>query len=106
MGRQPARGGRGSTLGAGLLRLRVATAIAVALTVAVDPNAGLASAPAGDKRAMIGVAIGLIIVGIVFLFVVPWVGIAVGVIGLILLIGFLLGFGRVPRRRNVSDRST
>jgi Flp pilus assembly protein TadB len=55
---------------------------------------------------MIGVAIGLIIVGIVFLFVVPWVGIAVGVIGLILLIGFLLGFGRVPRRRNVSDRST
>jgi Flp pilus assembly protein TadB len=55
---------------------------------------------------MIGVSIGLIIVGIVFLFVVPWVGVAAGVVGLILLVGFLLGFGRSPRRRNVSDRPT
>jgi hypothetical protein len=55
---------------------------------------------------MIGVAIGLVILGIVFLFVVPWVGIVAGIVGLILLVGFLLGFGRVPRRRNVSDRPT
>ena len=56
---------------------------------------------------MIGVSIGLIIVGIVFLFVVPWVGIAAGIVGLILLLGFLLGFfGRGPRRRDVSDRPT
>ncbi len=60
----------------------------------------------GDKTTMIGVAIGLIILGIVFLFVVPWVGIVAGIVGLILLVGFLLGFGRVPRRRNVSDRPT
>jgi hypothetical protein len=43
---------------------------------------------------MIGLALALIVVGVVFLFFVPWVGIPVGIVGVLLLIGFLLGIGR------------
>lgn len=40
---------------------------------------------------MIGLAIALIVIGIVFGFVIPWVGIVVGLLGLAL---FAVGFGR------------
>jgi len=43
---------------------------------------------------MIGLAIALVVVGLIFLFVIPWVGIAVGIVGLVLLVVWLLGFGR------------
>ncbi|HET7759062.1 MAG TPA: hypothetical protein VFK62_04015 [Gaiellaceae bacterium] len=43
---------------------------------------------------MIGVAIALLVIGIVFGFVIPWVGIVVGIVGLILFIAFVAGFGR------------
>ena len=43
---------------------------------------------------MIGLALALIIVAIVFGFVIPWVGIVVGLVGLLLLIAFVAGFGR------------
>jgi hypothetical protein len=43
---------------------------------------------------MIGAALALIVIGVVFLFIVPWVGIVVGIVGVILLVLFLLGFGR------------
>ena len=43
---------------------------------------------------MIGVALALIIVGVIFLFVITPVGIAVGLVGLVLLVVWLLGFGR------------
>jgi Flp pilus assembly protein TadB len=43
---------------------------------------------------MIGVGIALFIVGVIFLFIIPWVGIPVGIVGLILLIAYLAGFGR------------
>ena len=43
---------------------------------------------------MIGVGIAFIVVGIVFLFIVPWFGIAVGVVGLVLAIFWVAGFGR------------
>ena len=43
---------------------------------------------------MIGLAIALIVIGIVFGFVIPWVGIVIGIIGLLLFIGFVAGFGR------------
>jgi hypothetical protein len=43
---------------------------------------------------MIGVAIALIVIGIVFGFVIPWVGIVVGLVGLVLFIAFAAGFGR------------
>jgi hypothetical protein len=43
---------------------------------------------------MIGVAIALIVIGIVFGFVIPWAGIVVGLVGLLLFIAFVAGFGR------------
>jgi hypothetical protein len=43
---------------------------------------------------MIGVGIALIVVGIIFLFIVPWVGIPVGIVGLILAVLYVAGFGR------------
>ena len=43
---------------------------------------------------MIGVGIALIVIGVVFLFLIPWVGIPVGIVGLLLAILWMAGFGR------------
>jgi hypothetical protein len=43
---------------------------------------------------VIGVALALVVVGLIFLFVIPWVGIPVGIVGLILLVVWLFGFGK------------
>jgi predicted anti-sigma-YlaC factor YlaD len=43
---------------------------------------------------MIGVGVALIVLGVVFLFLVPWVGIVAGVVGLVLAFLWLVGFGR------------
>ena len=43
---------------------------------------------------MIGAALALIVIGVIFLFIIPWVGIAAGIVGVILLVLFLAGFGR------------
>lgn len=43
---------------------------------------------------MIAVALGLIVIGIVFLFRFPWIGIPVGIVGLVLFVAHLAGFGR------------
>jgi hypothetical protein len=43
---------------------------------------------------VIGVAIALMVIGLVFGFVIPWVGIVVGLVGLLLFIAFVGGFGR------------
>jgi hypothetical protein len=43
---------------------------------------------------MIGVAIALVVIGIVFGFVIPWVGIVIGIVGALLFIAFVGGFGR------------
>jgi Flp pilus assembly protein TadB len=43
---------------------------------------------------MIGVGLALLVIGVIFLFVIPWVGIPVGIIGLLLAAAWLLGFGR------------
>ncbi|HEX6490064.1 MAG TPA: hypothetical protein VF002_01675 [Gaiellaceae bacterium] len=43
---------------------------------------------------MIGVALALIVLGIVGLFLFPWGGVVVGIVGVVLLAAFLLGFGR------------
>lgn len=48
---------------------------------------------------MIGAALALIVLGVVFLFIVPWVGIPLGIVGLALLVAFLLGFGRRAERQ-------
>jgi hypothetical protein len=47
---------------------------------------------------MIGVALALIIIGIIFGFVIPFVGIIVGIVGLLLLVAFVFGFGRRAAR--------
>ena len=43
---------------------------------------------------MIGVAVAAVIVGLVLIFVLPWVGIPVAIIGGLLLLGYLIGFTR------------
>jgi len=43
---------------------------------------------------MIGVALALIVVGVVLLFLIPWVGIPVGAVGVLLAVLYLVGFGR------------
>ena len=43
---------------------------------------------------MNGLAIALIVIGLIFGFVIPWVGIVVGLVGLVLFIAFVAGFGR------------
>ena len=56
---------------------------------------------------MIGLGIAFIVVGIVFLFIIPWVGIPVGLVGLVLAILWLAGFGRRAASRDettVRDR--
>jgi hypothetical protein len=54
---------------------------------------------------MIGVAIAFIVIGVIFLFVIPWVGIAVGIVGLALAVGWIAGFGRrAAGRDDYTDR--
>jgi hypothetical protein len=43
---------------------------------------------------MIGLAIAMIVIAIVFGFVIPWVGIVVGIVGLALFVAYVAGFGR------------
>ncbi len=52
---------------------------------------------------MIGVGVAFIVVGVLFLFIVPWVGIVVGIVGLFLALLWIAGFGRraVARDREV-----
>lgn len=47
---------------------------------------------------MIGIGLALVVVGIVFLFVIPWAGIPVGIVGLLLFGLWLAGFGRRAAR--------
>jgi Flp pilus assembly protein TadB len=48
----------------------------------------------GIPAPVIGLAIALVILGLIFLFLIPWVGIPVGIVGLVLLVWYLLGFGK------------
>jgi hypothetical protein len=43
---------------------------------------------------MIGVGIAMLVIGVIFLFVIPWVGIPVGIVGLVLTLAYFAGFGR------------
>jgi Flp pilus assembly protein TadB len=47
---------------------------------------------------MLSVALGLVAVGIVLLFIIPWVGVPLGLVGLALLVLFVLGFARRTSR--------
>jgi NADH:ubiquinone oxidoreductase subunit 3 (subunit A) len=43
---------------------------------------------------MIGTALALVIFGVILLFLFPWAGIVVGAAGVLLIVLFLVGFGR------------
>lgn len=48
----------------------------------------------GQSERMIGTAIGLVILGVILLFLFPWAGLVVGAAGVLLVVLFLIGFGR------------
>jgi hypothetical protein len=43
---------------------------------------------------MIGVALAVVVVGLVLVFVLPWVGVPVAVVGALLFLGYLIAFAR------------
>ncbi len=47
---------------------------------------------------MIGIGVALFVVGIVFLFIVPWVGVPLSLVGLVLVVLWFAGFGRSAAR--------
>ena len=49
---------------------------------------------------MIGLALALVILGVILLFVIPWVGIAAGIVGLILMVLYAAGVGRRTAQPN------
>ena len=54
---------------------------------------------------MIGVGIALLVVGVILLFVVPWVGVPVGIVGAVLATLWVAGFGRrAARNEHPADR--
>jgi hypothetical protein len=55
---------------------------------------------------MLAVALAAIVVGIVFLFVVPWVGLPVGAVGLVLLVLWLVALGRKSPRTAAEETRT
>jgi hypothetical protein len=50
---------------------------------------------------MIGLALALVVTGIILLFILPWVGIPIGIVGLVLAILWFVG---VSRGRQPGDR--
>jgi hypothetical protein len=59
----------------------------------------------GDVDLVIGVGIAFIVLGVVFLFVIPWVGIAAGLVGLVLAVLWVAGFGRRAAERDEAAES-
>jgi predicted anti-sigma-YlaC factor YlaD len=55
---------------------------------------------------VIGVGIAFIVLGVVFLFVIPWVGIAAGLVGIVLAILWIAGFGRRAAGRDEGAESS
>jgi Flp pilus assembly protein TadB len=43
-------------------------------------------------------ALALVVIGVILLFLIPWVGLVAGIVGVLLLIGFALGIGRRAER--------
>jgi Flp pilus assembly protein TadB len=64
----------------------------------VDADHGFRGLDGGNGAAMIGLGIALIVVGLIFLFIIPWVGIPVGIVGIVLAILYFAGFGRRAAR--------
>lgn len=60
----------------------------------------LRRAVAVNHVGMIGAAAALIVVGAILLFLIPWVGIPVAVVGIVLLVLYAVGFGRRAATRS------
>jgi hypothetical protein len=43
---------------------------------------------------MIGLGLALVVIGVIFLFFLPWIGIPLGIVGLVLLIFWIVGLVR------------
>jgi hypothetical protein len=43
---------------------------------------------------VLAAAVALIAIGVILLFLIPWVGMVAGIVGVLLLIGFAAGIGR------------
>ena len=50
---------------------------------------------------MIGVALALVVIGVILMFAIPWFGIPVGIAGIVLLVLALVGFGRRGAAREI-----
>jgi len=48
---------------------------------------------------VLGAALAMVVIGVIFLFVIPWAGIVVGAVGLILLVVYVVGAARRPASR-------
>jgi hypothetical protein len=59
----------------------------------------LGSGLAGTDQALLGVALALVVIGVIFLSVIPWAGYGAGAVGLILLLVYLVGLARRPAER-------
>ena len=53
---------------------------------------------------VIGVGIAMVVIGIIFVFVLPWVGFVVGIVGLVLAALSIAGFGRSAARSETNPR--
>ena len=47
---------------------------------------------------VLGLGVALLVIGLIGLAVIPWGGIVVAIVGLLLIVSFLLGFGRRTTR--------
>ena len=61
-------------------------------------------AGAGQAGPVIGVGIAMLVIGIIFLFVIPWIGFVVGLVGLALAVIWVAGFGRSATRGETTPR--
>jgi len=43
---------------------------------------------------VIGAALALVVIGVILLFLYPWAGLVIGAVGVLLIVLFLVGFGR------------
>ena len=53
---------------------------------------------------MIGAGVALVVLGGILLFMIPWVGIPVGLVGLALAVLWMAGFARSPARGHCTAR--
>jgi hypothetical protein len=61
-------------------------------------------AAAGQAGPVIGIGIAMLVIGIIFVLVIPWVGFVVGLVGLALAVIWVAGFGRSAARGETTPR--